>query len=91
MTIAPGWHVYANPPRNEDYEAVQCELAFTGANAPKVLKIDYPPDKPMENGKFLGYEGQVSIRAAVHYLTNTLSIEPSELISTAVCMSPLTP
>src|SRR4029077_9330339 len=48
MAIEGGWHVYANPAGNDIFERVKTTVVFPGANAPKVIKIDYPPGKPME-------------------------------------------
>ncbi|MEI7685631.1 MAG: protein-disulfide reductase DsbD N-terminal domain-containing protein [Planctomycetota bacterium] len=65
LDIQPGWHLYANPVGNEEWEQSRVLVKVTGADA----KVEYPPPgrvlKDAKLGSFNIYENKVDIRATV--------------------------
>lgn len=64
LDIAPGWHLYANPVGNEDFEPNRVVVKVAGAEA----TVDYPPGKLVSDkklGDYKIYENKVDIRATV--------------------------
>jgi len=67
IDIAPGWHIYANPPANPDKEGVKTEVSVSRSKKIAPADVEYPVGKATEwlQEKFNAYEGQVVIRAAL--------------------------
>jgi len=64
LDIQPGWHLYANPVGNEDFESNRVVVKVAGVDA----NIDYPAGKVLKDaklGSFNIYENKVEIRATV--------------------------
>ncbi|MCI0379128.1 MAG: protein-disulfide reductase DsbD N-terminal domain-containing protein [Gemmataceae bacterium] len=63
-----GWHSYANPVGNEDFENAQTEVKITAKTKPEKIKIEYPEGK-LHKDKIVGdykiYEDKVEIKAVV--------------------------
>ncbi|MCI0638357.1 MAG: protein-disulfide reductase DsbD N-terminal domain-containing protein [Gemmataceae bacterium] len=63
-----GWHSYANPVGNEDFENAQTEVKITAKTKPEKVKIEYPEGK-LHKDKVVGdykiYEDKVEIKAVV--------------------------
>jgi len=68
LDIANGWHVYANPPGQEDLASVQTAVALSSGKPLRSVKVDYPRGTTVNDpivGKYLVYEGRQTIRANI--------------------------
>jgi uncharacterized protein YyaL (SSP411 family) len=68
LTIEKGWHVYANPVGNADFEAAATSVTISGMVKPKAVKVDYPKGKIVNDslvGNYSVYEGRVELEAKV--------------------------
>jgi DsbC/DsbD-like thiol-disulfide interchange protein len=67
LDIEKPWHLYANPPGNEDVENAQTVITVTSKTKPENVKVEYPPGKLHKDplGDFKIYEGKVVIKAHV--------------------------
>jgi hypothetical protein len=67
VTVEKGWHIYANPVGNPDFEGSDTVVKATGKGVAKVVKISYPPGKEIKTtlGKYKTYEGKVTIPIVV--------------------------
>ena len=68
LTIEEGWHVYANPPSNENFTTVQTTVTAEPPLRPEAVQVAYPPGRKMEGGvlgSYLVYDGRVVIKATV--------------------------
>jgi uncharacterized protein YyaL (SSP411 family) len=68
LTVHEGWHIYANPPGLKDLEDVQTTVTVTAKTKPEEVKVEYPESKVIDDkviGKYLVYEGKVTIKARV--------------------------
>lgn len=68
LDINKGWHLYANPVGNEEFESARTQVKIDSKSAPATVKIDFPKgnvhtDKTV--GKLNVYQGKVEIRASV--------------------------
>jgi hypothetical protein len=62
------WHIYANPVGQETLEGAQTEITIAGASKPKLLKVEFPKGRKIEDklvGDYSVYEGKVEIKAIV--------------------------
>jgi DsbC/DsbD-like thiol-disulfide interchange protein len=68
LDIANGWHVYANPPGQEDLASVQTSVALSSTKPLRSVKVDYPRGTTVNDpivGKYLVYEGRQTIKANI--------------------------
>jgi uncharacterized protein YyaL (SSP411 family) len=68
LDVEKGWHVYANPPGNEDLVSVQTTVTVSAKTKPEDVKVEYPPGKEIKDsvlGKYKVYEDKVKIKATV--------------------------
>lgn len=68
MVHNKGWHTYANPIDNADFEANKTVVAVNAKVKPVSVKIDYPSGKVHKDkivGDYKVYEDKVDIRAIV--------------------------
>src|SRR5262249_55078160 len=67
LTIEKGWHIYANPVGNADFEGADTTVKVTGKGVAKVVKITYPPGKEENSilGKYKAYTTKAVITAVV--------------------------
>jgi uncharacterized protein YyaL (SSP411 family) len=68
LTIEKGWHLYANPPDQEDLESVQTRVSVSSKKELKDVKVEYPEGKEINDktvGKYKVYEDEVKIKATV--------------------------
>ncbi len=66
LDINKGWHIYANPVGNEDFEQARTVVTVKTAAKPEAVKIHYPPGKLYKDkslGQFAVYENRVQIMA----------------------------
>jgi DsbC/DsbD-like thiol-disulfide interchange protein len=68
LTVEEGWHLYANPPGQDDLKPVQTTVTITAATKPQEVKITYPEGtlhKDATLGDYFVYEDKVTIKAKV--------------------------
>jgi DsbC/DsbD-like thiol-disulfide interchange protein len=68
VAVDKGWHIYANPPGQEDLVPVQTTVVIGAKTKPDDVKIDYPEGTVMPDsvlGKYRVYENKVAIKATV--------------------------
>jgi uncharacterized protein YyaL (SSP411 family) len=68
LVIEKGWHLYANPPGQEDLVPVQTQVTIKSKTKPEDVKVDYPKGKDIQDpvlGKYRIYENKTSIKATV--------------------------
>ncbi|MBX9681360.1 MAG: protein-disulfide reductase DsbD N-terminal domain-containing protein [Gemmataceae bacterium] len=68
LDINKGWHLYANPVGNDDFESARTQVKIDSKSAPATVKIDYPKGNVHDVkmiGKMHVYQGKVEIRANV--------------------------
>jgi DsbC/DsbD-like thiol-disulfide interchange protein len=68
LDVNKGWHLYANPVGNEDFESARTQVKIESKSAPATVKIDYPKGNVHDVkmiGKMNVYQGKVEIRASV--------------------------
>ena len=68
MQIDKGWHIYANPVKNESQDSVQTTVAVSAKVKPLGLNVVYPPGqlvKDKDFGDYMAYTDQVAIKAVV--------------------------
>ena len=66
MNIDKGWHLYANPPGQDDFVPSQTTLTVEGKKPITDLKITYPDGKDVFDqtlGRYKVYEDKISIKA----------------------------
>ncbi|MGE3803475.1 MAG: protein-disulfide reductase DsbD N-terminal domain-containing protein [Gemmataceae bacterium] len=94
LTIDPGWHLYANPVRNEDLSSVQTTLRMVGPV--EALSIAYPPgdeDQDPAVGSFRVYEKETMIRATFRRSRPDVPVEAHlrfQACSKSTCLQPST-
>ena len=62
------WHIYANPVGQETLEGAQTEITIAGAGKPKLLKVEFPMGRKIEDklvGDYSVYEGKVEVKVIV--------------------------
>ena len=68
LTIAPSWHIYANPVENDFLARAQTTIRIYAAGKLQEAKIMYPAGKLLDAPEGLGfriYEGKVTIKAVI--------------------------
>ena len=68
MNIDKGWHLYANPPGQDDFVPSQTELKVDAKMPVSDLKITYPDGKLIIDsilGRYMVYEDRVVIKASL--------------------------
>ena len=63
-----GWHTYANPVGNEDFDSNKTVITVLAQGKPVAAKIDYPAGKVIKDktiGDYHVYQGKVAIHASV--------------------------
>ena len=68
LEIEDGWHIYANPPGNEDFVSVQTTVDLSSTKPLQAVKVQYPKGKLINDsvvGKYMVYEGKQAIKATV--------------------------
>ena len=68
LTIAPDWHIYANPVGNDDLAPNATEVTATSGKEKLALTATYPKGKESGDpkiGKFAIYEGTVAITGTI--------------------------
>ena len=67
MNVDKGWHLYANPPGQDDFVSSQTELKVEGKMPVSDLKITYPDGKLIIDpilGRYMVYEDKIVIKAS---------------------------
>lgn len=65
LTIEKGWHIYANPPGNDDLRSSQTVVTINGADKPTTTKTSYPKGKTVKDalvGDYATYEGTTEVK-----------------------------
>ncbi len=78
ISIAKGWHIYANPVDNEEVDKAATEVTITAAGKPVAAKVSYPAGKELTDksiGKFKAYEESVTIPAEIAALDSPFEIQ----------------
>lgn len=68
LDVNKGWHIYANPVGNEDFESARTTVKIDAKAKPADVKIAYPKGDIHEIkmiGKVGVYQGKIEIRATV--------------------------
>jgi uncharacterized protein len=68
LTIEKGWHVYANPPGNDDLKSSQTIITVNGADKPTTTKTTYPKSKKIKDalvGDYEIYEGTAEVKVTI--------------------------
>jgi hypothetical protein len=68
LDVAKGWHVYANPVKNEDLISAATVVKVNAAAKPASVDVKYPVGKKHTDkvlGDYYTYEGTVAIDAVV--------------------------
>ena len=68
LTIESGWHLYANPVGNEDFDDNKTVVVAPPKSNLEVLKVDYPAGKVIKDktlGDYKVYEDTITIKAEV--------------------------
>ena len=67
MKVLKGWHAFANPVQNDEYEPNRTEVKISSLNKLEQVSIVYPPGKRYSQQKdvFQIYEGEVEIVAII--------------------------
>jgi DsbC/DsbD-like thiol-disulfide interchange protein len=69
LDIEKGWHLYANPVKNDDFTSNQTTVGKVAAKAAvKDVKVEYPAGTLVDDktvGKFMIYEGKQTIKVTV--------------------------
>ena len=68
LQIDKGWHIYANPVGQETLEGAQTEITIAGPGKPKLLKVEFPKGRKIEDklvGDYSVYEGKVEVKVIV--------------------------
>jgi DsbC/DsbD-like thiol-disulfide interchange protein len=92
LEIQAGWHLYANPVGNEDFESGQVVVKLTDNPA----KIAYPVGKTVTDpiiGKYKVYEDKIEIRATLDRPASKTPLEVSIRLQSCndkVCLPPAT-
>lgn len=92
LEIQAGWHLYANPVGNEDFESGQVLVKLGDIPA----KVTYPAGKLVEDpiiGKYKIYEDKVEIRATLDRPAGKAPLEVSVRLQSCndkVCLPPAT-
>jgi DsbC/DsbD-like thiol-disulfide interchange protein len=66
--VAKGWHLYANPVKNEELDNARTVVAIAAANKLEKVEIKYPAGSKLTDktfGDYLAYEGKVEITATL--------------------------
>jgi hypothetical protein len=77
LSVAPAWHIYANPVGNPDLVTAQTEIRCHSGRADLPATISYPPGIVSSNPELRGgriYEGQVTIPARLRRDRNPVTI-----------------
>ena len=92
LEIEKGWHLYANPVGNEDFESGQVVVKLGDVPA----KITYPAGKLVDDpiiGKYKVYEDKIEIRATLDRPAAKTPLEVSVRLQSCndkVCLPPAT-
>ena len=68
LTVTKPWHIYANPVGQETLEGAQTEITIAGPGKPKLLKVEFPKGRKIEDklvGDYSVYEGKVEVKVIV--------------------------
>lgn len=68
LTIERGWHIYANPPGNDDLKSSQTVVTISGADKPATTKTNYPKGKTVKDalvGDYATYEGTAEVKLTI--------------------------
>jgi len=68
ITIEKGWHLYANPVGNKDFEDSRTDVSIKAGQPLKDVKIEYPAGKVEKDtvvGDYNVYEGTVVIKGQI--------------------------
>jgi len=77
IDIAKGWHIFANPVKNEDYDANKTVVEVRSGGKMVAAKVSYPDGKVLDVpkiGKMQVYEGRVTIDALVDAVQGPMEI-----------------
>jgi DsbC/DsbD-like thiol-disulfide interchange protein len=97
LEVDKGWHIYANPVKNEDFESVQTVVTIDAKTKLKDIKIQYPKGKEHElkgGVNYFVYENKIVIEAEVTRSANDTSALEVEVRFNAcsdaqmVCLQP---
>ena len=67
IEIEKGYHIYANPVKNEDLTSIQTVVKIKSQNKLADVKVQYPPGNlhKVKEESWMQYEGKVTIEAVV--------------------------
>lgn len=68
LNIEKGWHVYANPPGNDELKSSQTVVTISGADKPQTTKTTYPKSKTVKDplvGDYAIYEGASEVKVTI--------------------------
>jgi DsbC/DsbD-like thiol-disulfide interchange protein len=68
LDISEGWHIYANPPGQEDFASVQTTVNVTAGKKLQSIKVGYPKGTVINDsviGRYYVYEGKQTIKATL--------------------------
>lgn len=97
LLMDKGWHTYANPVGDKDFEDNATKVEFTGKNKPDKVNVEYPKGTPFKvqgAGTLYVYEGKAVIKATVHRAKDSTGpLEVSVMINSCndqSCLPPAT-
>lgn len=68
LAINKGWHLYANPIRNDQFTSLETKVSITSQGKPVEAKVSYPAGKRHQDkivGDYMVYENKIAIQADV--------------------------
>lgn len=97
LTVAPSWHIYANPPGGRDLENAATRVAVRQADQPLAVMWNYPNGTRTQDaiaGEYRIYDGKVTISGTLNAFNpqaGALSMQVTVLACTAgKCLLPST-
>jgi len=93
-----GWHTYANPVGNEDFDSNKTVITLKANGKPIVAKIEYPEGKTTKDkvvGDYKVYEKKIDIQAALQRVPGDnspleIAVRVQACSEKGVCLLPAT-